>query len=231
MATARKLRAERRPFASLERSELVSHPESARVLPPLPDWLGEGFPAQGSWTYEDYCRIPDDGKRYEVIRGVLHVSPAPRTRHQLVVADLFGLLHQFVKTRRLGKVIPSPVDVLLPGLASPIQPDIVFVSRERLGIIQEKNIAGAPDLVIEVLSPRNVQSDLGARLELFAEGGIDECWVVDPEAFRIDVHVRQGTVYVIDGSYVADASARSRAIPDFEVTVADICPGAWEGLR
>jgi Uma2 family endonuclease len=215
--------------ASLERSELVSHPESARVLPPLPDWLGEGFPAQGSWTYEDYCRIPDDGKRYEVIRGVLHVSPAPGSRHQLVVGELFVLFYRFVDTRRLGKVLLSPIDVLLPGLASPVEPDIVFVRRERLRIIEEKYIHGPPDLVVEVLSPSNSLSDLTGRLEVFAEAGIDECWIVDPEALRIDVHVRHGRVYAIEGSHGTDVTARSKVIPGFEVPVEDICPGAWEG--
>ena len=209
----------------------MSQPESARVLPPLPDWLGEGIPAQGSWSYEDYCRIPDDGKRYEVIRGVLHVSPAARTRHQLVVADLFVLLHQFVKTRRLGNVIPLPVDVLLPGLATPIEPDIIFVSRARAHLVKEKYILGPPDLVVEVLSPSNSARHLEERLDVFAEGGIDECWVVDPAALRIDVRAREGREYRMLGSHGPGDTARSRVIEGFEVPVADICPGAWEGLR
>jgi Uma2 family endonuclease len=208
----------------------VSHPESARVLPELPDWIGEGFPAQGSWTYEDYCRIPDDGKRYEVIRGVLHVSPAPGSRHQLVIAELFGSLHQFVRTMRLGLVIPSPLDVLLPGLATPIEPDIVFVSRARAHIVKEEYILGPPDLVVEVLSPSNSDRYMEERLDVFAEGGIDECWVVDPQALRIDVHSRDGREYRLLGSHRPGDTACSKVIEGFEVSIADICPGAWERL-
>ena len=210
-----------RRFAS-PRSELVSQPESARVLPALPDWLGEGIPAQGSWSYEDYCRIPDDGKRYEVIRGVLHVSPSPGYRHQRIVMDLSAMLHHFVKSRGLGEVLVSPMDVLLPGLASPIQPDIHFVSRERARIIEARYIAGPPDIVIEVLSPSNSPSEMRTRLELLAEAGVAECWVVDPDAHRIDVHVREGMAYRLHGSFGAQDSARSKVIDGFEVPVASL---------
>ena len=206
----------------------MSHPESARVLPGLPDWIGEGFPAQGSWTYEDYCRIPEDGKRYEVIRGVLHVSPAPGYRHQRIVMDLSTMLNHFVKSRRLGEVLAAPMDVMLPGLTSPIQPDILFVSLGRAQVVKETHILGAPDLVIEVLSPSNSRAELRMRLEVFAEGGIDECWVVDPEARRIDVHVREGAVYRLQGRYGTDASARSTVIQGFEVPVASVFPDAPE---
>ena len=200
----------------------MSHPESARVLPALPDWLGEGFPVQGSWTYEDYCRIPEDGKRYEVIRGVLHVSPAPETLHQLIHADLFGLFHQFVKSRRLGKVLSSPTDVLLRGLTSPIQPDILFVSRERLHIVKKPHILGAPDLVIEILSPSNTSAEVKMRLDVFAEGGVNECWVVDPETRMIEVHAREGTQFRLLARYGSDDAARSRVLEGLEVPVAGV---------
>jgi len=209
----------------------VSHPESARVLPALPDWLGEGFPAQGSWTYEDYCRIPDDGKRYEVIRGVLHVSPSPGARHQRVLMHLLWELHRYVASKGLGEVLVSPFDVQLPGLATPIEPDIIYVSRERAPIVKEPYILGPPDLVVEVLSPSNTRQYLRTRLEVFAEGGIEECWVVDPDARRIDVHVREGTLYRLHGSFGADDTARSKVLGGFEVPVASVCPDAPESGR
>jgi Uma2 family endonuclease len=204
--------------------ELVSHPEAPQVLPELPAGLSDGFPAQGNWTYEDYCRIPDDGQRYEVIRGVLYVSPAPRTRHQRVIAYLLTALNNFVTARQLGEVLTSPIDVLLPGLASVVQPDILFVSRDRAGIVEEKYLRGAPDLVVEVLSPSNPGHDRKTKLEVYAEAGVREYWIVDPDARSIDVHVLESRAYRLDGRYGTEAAARSRVLDGFEVGVARVCP-------
>jgi Uma2 family endonuclease len=202
----------------------VSHPEAPQVLPELPAGLSDGFPAQGSWTYEDYCRIPDDGKRYEVIRGVLYVSPAPRTRHQRVIANLFNALFNFVTARQLGEVLTSPIDVLLPGLASPVQPDILFVSRERARIVEEKYLADAPDLVVEVLSPSNPRHDRKTKFEVYAEAGVREYWIVDPDERSIEVHSLEGRAWRLDGRHGPEAAARSRVLAGFEVAVAKVCP-------
>ena len=202
----------------------MSHSESARILPPLPDWLGEEFPPQGSWTYEDYRRTPDDGRRYEVIRGVLRVSPAPAPHHQRVLARLFRILDRFVTRRKIGEVFLSPLDVLLPGLTSPIQPDLLFVRRERAHIVKKRHILGAPDLVVEILSPSNTGPEMQVRLDVLAEGGVEECWVVDPEALKIEVHVREGAEYRLLGRHGPDGAARSRIVEGLEVPVAGVFP-------
>src|SRR5947208_8286177 len=94
----------------------------------LPEQEGGPWPAPGRWTYADYRRLPDDGRRYEVIRGYLYVSPAPSIIHQRAVVSLVTKLNRFVRTRSLGEILVAPVDILLPGgIASPVQPDLVFI--------------------------------------------------------------------------------------------------------
>ena len=118
-------------------------------------------PPQGEWTYEDYARLPDNGMRYEVIEGDLYMSPAPRTIHQRIIAMLHGYLWECLKHRPVGEVFFAPIDVNLPDLASPIQPDLFFIVNNRLDIIKDKFIEGALDLIVEVLSPGNPASTGG----------------------------------------------------------------------
>ena len=94
------------------------------------------WPAQGAWTYDDYARLPDDGWRYEIIRGELHMSPAPSAEHQSIVAALVHLLRSFVRQNDLGRVLVAPIDVMLPDLASPVQPDVLVILKANPGIIR-----------------------------------------------------------------------------------------------
>src|SRR5208282_3447716 len=103
-------------------------------------------------SFEEFRQLPADGKRYELVRGEVRVTPAPATRHQVVVQNLSGNLWAHVIKNRLGEVLTAPLDVRLSGETA-LQPDLVFISNARAGIIQENWIAGAPDLVVEVLSP------------------------------------------------------------------------------
>jgi len=113
-------------------------------------------------TYEDYLNTPDD-ERYELIDGELIMSPSPRMAHQEADMEIGSILHTFVKLRNLGKVYSAPFDVVLSD-TDVVQPDLLFVSRERLHIITENNIQGAPDLAVEILSPStSARSRLQAR--------------------------------------------------------------------
>ena len=190
--------------------------------PPLPK-LPAGMPPQGQWTYEDYCRIPGDGKRYEVIRGVLYVCPAPRTRHQYASGTLHVRLRNFVETRKLGLVFYSPVDVILPGLATPVQPDLLFVCHERLNIIGEKNILGAPDLLIDTLSPSNPSHDRITKFAVYAEAGVKEYWIVDLKAQTIEIFTLDGGEYRLQGRFGRGSTAPSRLLEGFAVLVDEVC--------
>src|SRR5437588_1116672 len=117
------------------------------VLPA--DWVPG--PAQGSWTYDDYAALPDDGHRYEIVNGVLVMAPAPSPEHQDIVGEIFSYLRTHIKLAGLGRVFTAPIDVDL-GPKNVFQPDVVVVLNARLDRVAAKKIIGAPDLVVEVAS-------------------------------------------------------------------------------
>ncbi|HVR95594.1 MAG TPA: Uma2 family endonuclease [Thermoanaerobaculia bacterium] len=141
-------------------------------------------------TYADYLLIPEDGKRHEIIDGEHFVAPAPTLRHQRVVFELGRRLGNFVVRRKLGQVYSSPVDVLL-SRTDVLQPDVLYISRERLGIATENNLNGPPDLVVEVLSDSTRRRDEVLKLHRYSELGVPEYWILDPVR-RIAKLYRQG---------------------------------------
>ena len=126
-------------------------------------------------TYADYAALPDDGRRYEILAGELAVTPAPGRRHQEIVGELFSMLHGPVKARGLGQVFVSPFDVILDD-TSVVRPDIVYVAIDRLAIVSERGVDGAPSLAVEVVSPSTRQRDREAKRELYARHGVPHFW-------------------------------------------------------
>ncbi len=118
-------------------------------------------------TYDDYLCLPNDGKRYEVLEGELFVSPAPRTKHQIASGNLYAVLHQHVRKHKRGRVFSAPTDVIL-SQTNVVQPDLLFISNERKKIITEKNIHGAPDLIVEILSETSAEQDRTAKKQIYA---------------------------------------------------------------
>ena len=138
------------------------------------------------FTYDDYRTAPDD-KRYELLEGELVMAPAPTRKHQRTLANLATQLWNFVRQNNLGEVYFAPFDVVLSE-ERVFQPDILFVSRERLSIINPENIRGAaPDLVVEILSPATAERDRFYKRSVYARYGVKEYWIVDPEAGTIEV--------------------------------------------
>jgi Uma2 family endonuclease len=144
-------------------------------------------PAALRLTYRDYLLLPED-RRYEVIEGELYMTPAPTPYHQLVKGRIKRVLDNFVETHGLGTVLDAPCDVVLSE-TDVVQPDILFVSSERRAIIGEKFIAGAPDLMVEVLSPSTEERDRTLKAKLYAKAGVRELWLADPESRTIEILV------------------------------------------
>jgi len=132
----------------------------------------------GPYRAGDYFALPDE-PRCELLYGRLLVTPAPSVRHQDVVLRLAAILLAHERSRG-GRTIVSPVDVVLAE-HTVVQPDVVFVRAERERIVRDR-VEGAPDLVVEVLSPGTARRDLGEKLRLYAEAGVGEYWIVDPTA-------------------------------------------------
>lgn len=142
-------------------------------------------------TYEDYCLLPDDGRRHEIIDGEHYVNPSPNTRHQRISRKIALAIATFVEPRGLGEVFYAPYDVLLSGI-NIVEPDIVYVSAERSHIITDANIQGAPDLVVEILSAGNRKYDEVVKFKLYDALGVAEYWIVDPDREIVKIY-RQST--------------------------------------
>lgn len=130
-------------------------------------------------NYRDYCALPDNGQRYELLDGDLKVSPSPKSLHQAVVGRLFERLARHVTERELGHVFVAPLDVLLSE-NDVVQPDLLYVSAANVSIIHDSNIRGAPDLVVEVLSDANPELDTRNKRQVYARCGVPFYWMVDP---------------------------------------------------
>ena len=136
-------------------------------------------------TYADYLETSDD-ERYELLNGELIMAAAPLIAHQYILVKLAAKVETFVDERNLGTVYCAPFDVVLSD-TNVVQPDLLFVSNERAQIITPENIQGAPDLVVEILSPATAERDRSVKFELYAEHGVHEYWIVDPDARTITV--------------------------------------------
>ena len=137
-------------------------------------------------TYEDYCSTADD-KRYELLNGDLMMVPAPNRKHQSILIRLGRELSRFTEEHGLGELYVAPFDVVLSE-TDVVQPDLLFICRAREHTITDENVRGAPDLVIEILSPSTADRDVGYKHELYSRHGVREYWIVDPLAETVAVH-------------------------------------------
>jgi Uma2 family endonuclease len=131
--------------------------------------------------YSDLLALPEDGKRHELIDGEHYVSASPTLRHQVVLRNLVAAIWGFVGPRRLGEVFFAPADVFLSEY-DVVVPDLLYVRRERLAILEERFVRGAPDLGVEVLSPSTRRIDLRVKRLAYRKFGFGEYWIVDPAA-------------------------------------------------
>ncbi|MFQ5890724.1 MAG: Uma2 family endonuclease [Gemmatimonadota bacterium] len=143
-------------------------------------------------TWQDVQQLPDDGNRYEAIEGELYVTPAPTVRHQRISRRLERALDPLLTDAGHGEILHAPVGVEFPATSEGVQPDIVFISRARRSIVGEDWIRGAPDLVVEILSPTTAHRDRGVKLKLYDRQGVEEYWIVDPDGDSVEVWRFQG---------------------------------------
>lgn len=138
--------------------------------------------------YAEYAAI-DDGNRYQLIEGELFMTPSPSQRHQRVLGQLYGAFFVHLREHGGGDVFFAPFDVVLkaskPGTV--VQPDLMFISNERHERLTEANVQGAPDLVVEVLSPSNARLDTIRKLAIYAASGVREYWIVPDDFDRVEV--------------------------------------------
>lgn len=178
-------------------------------------------PSALKFTYEDYALLPED-RRYEVIDGEVFVTPSPTLDHQDVVLRLARLLAEFVEVRRLGSVYVAPCDVVLSRF-DVVQPDVLYVSTARGDILAgRKQVAGAPDLVVEVLSPSTESRDRVAKAKRYATFGVREMWLVDPVAKTIEILVNSEEGFRREALYGEMETVRSMVVPGLEFPAAPV---------
>jgi Uma2 family endonuclease len=176
-------------------------------------------PPQGRWTYADYAALPEDGKRYEIVDGVLYMTPAPGTGHQGVSARMVAHFMVHVEFAGLGRVFAAPIDVEL-ALGTVVQPGVLVILNANLGIITPSRIVGAPDLVVEIASPSTAGYDRREKQDAYALTGIPEYWIVDPGAQTVELLTLAGQVYQSRGIYRGQAQVPSLVVPSMPVPVA-----------
>ena len=144
------------------------------------------------FTYDDFLRFPDDGKRHEIIDGEHYVTASPNTRHQRLVHRLSVALGVHVlEHSEQGEVFTAPFDVVM-SFHDVVEPDLLVVAADQSGILTEKNVQGAPALVVEVLSPSTRKRDEQVKLRAYERLGVREYWLVDPELDLVKVFRREG---------------------------------------
>ncbi len=172
------------------------------------------------FTYEDYLTTPDD-KRYQLLDGELIMAPAPNEPHQRVQAELGSRLFIFVKDNDLGRVYFAPTDVVLSN-TDVVQPDLLFVSKERFHIITYANLQGAPDLVIEILSPATSGYDNGYKRGLYAKRGVKEYWMIGTDPGTITVLQNIDGCFQAVATYGEGDTLTSPVLPGFSVEIDEV---------
>lgn len=174
-------------------------------------------------TYDDYMELPDDGKRYELIDGELILSPSPSARHQRVLIRLLVILNAYVGKHGIGEIFCAPLDVVLTPI-NVVEPDLIFISNKRTGVVVDHHIHGAPDLLIEILSDSNRRHDEIVKRVLYEHHGVDEYWIVDPDVERIRVYRRGASGYdkAIELNAESDDVLITPLFPELSIRLRDV---------
>lgn len=173
------------------------------------------LPEKERYTYADYAALPE-GAPCQLIDGDLVMIASPNMQHQRIIERLLRLMDAHVEENDFGEVFVSPVDVYLSG-TSTLVPDLAFVAKERLGIVGTQKVEGAPDLVVEVLSPPTGYYDLRKKKRLYAEAGVAEYWVVDPLEESVEVHTNAEGAFALRERAEGGGSVPSQIISGLSV--------------
>ena len=170
------------------------------------------------WTYEDYLTL-DDGVYFEIINGKALMSPAPELFHQRWAGKLYLAIQRHVESRKLGEIFFAPVDVVLDE-KNVVQPDLVFVATAHSNLLERRGIMGAPDLVVEIISPRSLRQDRYEKRELYARFGVKEFWLADVANRSIEVLLLKSGGYQLLSCATDTGKIRSDVLPGFELDLA-----------
>ncbi len=170
------------------------------------------------WSYEEYLTLPDDGRRYEIIEGELYMANAPSSDHQFIVTELSAEMRNFVKANKLGRVLVAPFEVHLSETTRPVQPDILFVKAERWPNQKISFFKGAPDLIVEVISPSSFRLDRVTKFTAYEQAKVREYWIVNPVTKIVEVYVLSGGgEYGLLGEFSGNEVIKSMVLDGLEI--------------
>ncbi|HHW43535.1 MAG TPA: Uma2 family endonuclease [Desulfotomaculum sp.] len=178
------------------------------------------IPRKEVYTYADYVLLPE-GAPYQLIGGKLVMTPAPTTFHQIISMRLETEFVNFVRKKDSGIVLYAPIDVYFEEKET-YQPDIIFIARDRLSIIEPARINGAPDLVVEILSPSTAYYDIKKKARTYARHGVKEYWIVDPEDHSIEIYVGQEGKFVLNQRVEGEGRVKSLVLEGLALEVKEI---------
>ena len=172
-------------------------------------------------TRHYYQEMPEGPPYFQVIEGPLVMSPSPNTFHQDVVVNLSYLLRRYLDRKPVGIVCVAPLDVYLSDV-NVYQPDVIFISNARRSIVTERGIEGAPDLVVEILSPGTARYDRGSKRKIYARTGVKELWLVDPDVKAIQVYQLDRNAETPSATHGATAIFKSALLPGLRIKAAAV---------
>ena len=167
---------------------------------------------------EDIWDTPDDGNRYEVIDGDLYMTPPPVVIHQRGGGRLYRILGNYLDANPIGEVFIAPIGLTLDD-ANGLQPDIVYVSNARRDIVKERGIEGAPDLVVEVLSPSTEARDRGVKWRRYAAAGVPHYWLLAPRTRSLEAYALTESGYELGGTYGPGSMFRAALFPNLDIPI------------
>ncbi len=185
-----------------------------------PDPATLPLPEKERYTYADYAQLPE-GAPYELIRGELVMSPSPSTYHQRLLLHLGRAFLNFVEEHETGEVLIAPMDVYLAEDTT-VQPDLLYIAKDRADIIGEQKIEGAPDLIVEIFSPSTTHRDVGVKKRLYEDYGVRGYWTVDPGTQAVEIHVNTGDGFAQHARVIESGTASSTVLEGFTVDLADL---------
>ena len=202
---------------------VAATPKCQRLLPLLscPCMLPQPLRRTPLLTYEDYRLLPEDGPRYELIEGELYLSPSPSTRHQTVSRRLQYALMKALEDPGLAQVFNAPMDLVVDRNTA-VQPDLIIVGTARTSIITARALEGAPDVVVEILSPSTRDRDEHIKRRLYERFGVREYWLVDSEAETLIAYRRDDEGYGIRASYDRTGILECPEFPSLSLVLADV---------
>jgi Uma2 family endonuclease len=172
-------------------------------------------------TIDDYRLMPETGPRYQLIEGDLFMAPAPNRYHQDISGNIQFMLAKYLEKHPIGKLYNAPFDVYLDEINAH-QPDLVFIAKRNFSILTDAGVEGAPDFIVEILSPKTAHLDKKPKRRVYARAGVKELWIVDPDTKLIHVYYLQKNAERPSATHSEKDTFASPHFPGLKISVAKV---------